>query len=167
MNYLAVMVSKFVKQVVREWCPSTIGMGPLLPTMTDSLNAPGQEVLYEQYQMVSLYPSARAKNKKGPKPGEHVQLFRMKRDRNKGFYSEKCQLEAFIALCFERVGCLVPRDVLLPLHNIGARTERRVQRTLPFRPYFLGTKLFVGHGGGGGECAGECADWCFCAHALV
>ena len=32
--------------------------------------------------------SARAK--KSPKPGEHVQLFRMKRDRNKGFYSEKC-----------------------------------------------------------------------------
>ena len=34
--------------------------------------------------------SARAKNKKGPKPREHVQLFRMKRDGNKGFYSEKC-----------------------------------------------------------------------------
>ena len=32
--YLAVMVGKFVKQVVREWCPSTTG--PLLPTMTDS-----------------------------------------------------------------------------------------------------------------------------------
>ena len=32
--------------------------------------------------------SARAK--KSPQPGEHVQLFRMKRDRNKGFYSEKC-----------------------------------------------------------------------------
>ena len=28
--------------------------------------------------------------KKSPKPGEHVPLFRMKRDRNKGFYSEKC-----------------------------------------------------------------------------
>ena len=34
--------------------------------------------------------SARAKNKKGPKPTEHVQLFRMKRDRNKGFCSELC-----------------------------------------------------------------------------
>ena len=32
--------------------------------------------------------SARAK--KSTKPPEHVQLFRMKRDRNKGFYSEKC-----------------------------------------------------------------------------
>ena len=31
--YLAVMVGKFVKQVVREWCPSTTG--PLLPTMTE------------------------------------------------------------------------------------------------------------------------------------
>ena len=27
--------------------------------------------------------------KEGPKPGEHVQLFRMEWDRNKGFYSEK------------------------------------------------------------------------------
>ena len=27
--------------------------------------------------------------KKGPKPGEHVQLFRLKRGHNKGFYSEK------------------------------------------------------------------------------
>ena len=34
--------------------------------------------------------SAGAENKKGPKPGEHVQIFRMKRDRNKGFQSEKC-----------------------------------------------------------------------------
>ena len=29
--------------------------------------------------------SACAKNKEGPKPGEHVQLFCMERDRNKGF----------------------------------------------------------------------------------
>ena len=34
--------------------------------------------------------SARAKNKEGPKPGEHVQLVRMKWDGNKGFYCEKC-----------------------------------------------------------------------------
>ena len=33
-------------------------------------------------------PSACAKNKEGPNPGEHVQLFRMERDCNKGFYSE-------------------------------------------------------------------------------
>ena len=38
----------------------------------------------------SAATSARAKNKKGPKPGEHVQLFHMKRDRNNGFYSEEC-----------------------------------------------------------------------------
>ena len=31
--YLVIMVGKFVKQVVREWCPSTTG--PLLPTMTE------------------------------------------------------------------------------------------------------------------------------------
>ena len=43
--------------------------------------------------------SARAK--KGLKPGEHVRLFHMTRDHNKGFY---CQLEASIALCFEWAG---------------------------------------------------------------
>ena len=32
--YVAVIVGKFVKQVMKEWCPSTTG--PLLPTMTDS-----------------------------------------------------------------------------------------------------------------------------------
>ena len=32
--------------------------------------------------------SACAKNKEGPKPVEHVQLFRMERDPNKGFYFE-------------------------------------------------------------------------------
>ena len=45
--YLAVMVGKFLKRVVREWCPSTTG--PLLPTMTDSLLAHGQGVLYNRY----------------------------------------------------------------------------------------------------------------------
>ena len=29
------------------------------------------------------------------KPGEQVQLFRMKRDNNKGFFSKKCNFEAF------------------------------------------------------------------------
>ena len=43
---LAVMVGKCVKQVAREWCPSTTG--PLLPTMTDSLPALGREVLYKR-----------------------------------------------------------------------------------------------------------------------
>ena len=93
--------------------------------------------------------SACAKNKEGPKPGEHVQLFRMKRDRNKGLYSEKCELEASIALYFEWVGYLVRRDVIPPFHSIVARTERHVQRTLPFGPSFLRTKLFAGHRWGG------------------
>ena len=49
--------------------------------------------------------SARAKNKNGPKPGEHVQLFRMKRDCNKGFYPEKCYLEASAGqLVFRGIG---------------------------------------------------------------
>ena len=61
----------------------------LLPTMTDSLLAPGREVLYMRYHTGELSVlkvpepdrvaiSARAKNNKGPKPGEHVQLFCMK-----------------------------------------------------------------------------------------
>ena len=48
--------------------------------MTDSLLALGREVLDKRYHH----------NKKGPKPGEHVQLFRMKQNHSKGFYSEKC-----------------------------------------------------------------------------
>ena len=77
------MVGKFVKQVVREWCPSTTGL--LLPTITNSLLAPRREVLYQRYHIGELSvpkvlepdPAATpacAKNKKGPKPGEHVQL---------------------------------------------------------------------------------------------
>ena len=50
--YLEVRVSKFVKQVVREWCPSTTG--PLLPTMTYSLLVPGREVLYKWYRTGEL-----------------------------------------------------------------------------------------------------------------
>ena len=67
-------------------------------SMTDSLLAPGPEVLYKRYPVsVPKVPkpdqaatSACAKNKEGPKPREHVQLFCMERDRNKGFYSENC-----------------------------------------------------------------------------
>ena len=43
--YLVVLVGNFVRQDVREWFPSTTG--PLLPTMTDSLLAPGRGVLYK------------------------------------------------------------------------------------------------------------------------
>ena len=51
------------------------------------------------------------RTRRAPKPGEHVQLFRMKRDRNKGFYTEKYELEASITLYFEWAVCLLPRDV--------------------------------------------------------
>ena len=194
---LQCMLQKTLKQGVGKWCPSTTG--PLLPTMTDSLLAPGREVLYKRYHTGELRPATilgpcddgddfvrlkysrnerdyenpsaplsagrcspsgvahdssgvddsdsdddrecdvvwakswrgvwglchvfedtlyltrdlmedsvvpsnlfvpkvsdsdgaatSARAKKSPKPGEHVQLFRMKRDRNKGFYSEKC-----------------------------------------------------------------------------
>ena len=73
----------------------------------------------------------------------------MKRDRNEGFYSERCQLEASISLCFEWAGYLVPRDAVPPFHNIVARTELCAQRTLLFRLYFFRTQLLVGQGGGG------------------
>ena len=49
-----------------------------------------KEVPYPPGGTSGTTTSPHAKNKKGPKPGEHVQLFRMKRDHNKGFYSHKC-----------------------------------------------------------------------------
>ena len=45
-------MGKFGKQDVREWCPSSTG--PLLPTMTDSLLAPGREVLSKLYHTGEL-----------------------------------------------------------------------------------------------------------------
>ena len=105
-----------------------------MPTMTNSLLAPAREVLHKQCHTGELSvpkapgldrvaTSARAKNKKGPKPREHVQRLSMKR-----FYSQNCQSEASIALCIECAwGCLVPGDVLLPFHNTVVRTERCAQ----------------------------------------
>ena len=66
--YLAVMVGKFVKQIVREWCPST--KGPLLPTMTDSLRAPGREVLYKRYHHFCPCPE-----QEGPQAWEACSIF--------------------------------------------------------------------------------------------
>ena len=74
MVYLAVMVGKFVKQVVRGWCPSTTG--PLLPTITDSLLARGREVLYKRH-----HHFCPCQEQAGPQaPGS---MF-MKRDHDKG-----------------------------------------------------------------------------------
>ena len=53
--YLEVFVHKYAKHVVREWHASTTG--PLLPTMTDSLLAPGWEVLYKRYLTSELVPA--------------------------------------------------------------------------------------------------------------
>ena len=44
----------------------------------------------------------------------------------------------------------MPRDVLPPFHNIVARTERCVQRTLLFGPYFFNDKIVRWTRGGGG-----------------
>ena len=55
MLYVAEVVCKTAKWGVREWYPSTIG--PVLPTMTDSLLAPGCEVLYNRYHTSELVPA--------------------------------------------------------------------------------------------------------------
>ena len=55
MLYVAEVVCKSAKRGVREWYPST--MGPLLPNMTDSLLAPGREVLYKRYHTGELVPA--------------------------------------------------------------------------------------------------------------
>ena len=66
---LVVIVGKLVKQVVRECCSSTTG--PLLPTMTDSLLAPGQEVLYKRYH--HFYP---CQEQEGPQARGACSTFR-------------------------------------------------------------------------------------------
>ena len=54
--YLAVMVGKFVKQVVREWCPSTTG--PLSPTMTlKGLGILCRGTCYRRFTILSRAPN--------------------------------------------------------------------------------------------------------------
>ena len=55
MLYVVEVVWKTAKRAVREWYPSTIG--PLLPSVTDSLLAPGREVLYKWYHTGELLPA--------------------------------------------------------------------------------------------------------------
>ena len=52
---LQCMLQKTLKQGVGKWCPSTTG--PLLPTMTDALLAPGREVLYKRCHTGKLVPA--------------------------------------------------------------------------------------------------------------
>ena len=73
--YLAVIVGKFVKQVVREWCPST--KGPLLPTMTNSLLAPGREFCF-------------CKEQEGPQARGACSTFPHEVGPQQWLYSEKC-----------------------------------------------------------------------------
>ena len=71
-----------LKLDVREMCPSTTR--PLLPTTEQAVSVPK---IPKPDQAAT---SACAKNKEeGPKPGEHIKLFRMEQDRNKGVYFEK------------------------------------------------------------------------------
>ena len=75
MLYVAEVVCKTAKRGVREWCPSTIE--PLLPTMTDSLLAPGREVLYRRYHTGELVPATIL----GPS-GDRDDFVRLKYSRN-------------------------------------------------------------------------------------
>ena len=54
-----------------------------------------------------------------------------------------------LSVCFELAWYLVPRDVLLPVHNIVARTEHCVQRTLPVRTVFFWDIIIRWTWGGG------------------
>ena len=126
MLYVAEVVCKTAKRGVREWYPSTIG--PLLPTMTDSLLAPGREVLYKRYHTGELVPAT---------------ILGPSNDRDDFVWLNTTEIGATmkthppLLVCFEWAGYLVPRDVLLPVHNIVACTEHCVQRTLPVRTVFF------------------------------
>ena len=54
-----------------------------------------------------------------------------------------------LSVRFEWAGYLVPRDVLLPVHNIVACTEHCVQRTLPVRTVFFWDIIIRWTRGGG------------------
>ena len=70
--HLAIMVANCVKEDVREWYPSTTASNLSIPKVPEP-------------DVAAISACA----KSSPKPGEHVQFFKMKRDRNKGFCSEK------------------------------------------------------------------------------
>ena len=91
--YHAVMVGKYVKHVVREWHPSATG--PLPPTMTDSLLALGWEVLYKRH-----HHFCPCQEQERPQGRGACSTF----PHEAGASTEKSQLEASIALCFEWVG---------------------------------------------------------------
>ena len=61
-------------------------------------------------------------------------------------------MEVSSALCFAWAGYLVHRDVLPPVHNIVARNEHCVQRTLPVRTVFFVYIIIRWTRGGGGRC---------------
>ena len=60
-------------------------------------------------------------------------------------------MEVSSALCFAWAGYLVHRDTLPPVHNIVARNEHRVQRTLPVRTVFFVYIIICWTRGGGGS----------------
>ena len=96
-------------------------------------------------------PLLLCKNTKGPKPGEHVQVFCMKRDCNKGFYSAKCRwrppwhfaLNGLVILCLG----MCHRHFTIWWHTPNGVSNKHSC----WDHIFLRTKVFVGHGWGGGR----------------
>ena len=100
MMYLAVMVGKFVICNLREWCPSTTG--PLLPTITDSLLAPGREVLHKRY-----HHFCPCQEQKGPKAQGACSTFPHEAGSQQGLLLWGCTVRcahAVNALCEKSVG---------------------------------------------------------------
>ena len=85
--------------------------------------------------------------KKSPEPGEHVQLFRMKRDRTKGFYSEKWKSPSHCALNGLGVLCL---GMHYRWFTILSRALNTVSNEhYPFGPYFFWDIIIRWTRGGG------------------
>ena len=80
--------------------------------------------------------------------GEHVQLFKMSKDRKNDFYSKKrFDLEPLICLCFVWVGYLMLQEVVLACHRATTRSCTS-NRYLVFRPSLLVFSCFPDTGGG-------------------
>ena len=82
--YPAVLVDKFVKQVVREGCPSTTG--PPLPTMTDSVLSHQICLSQKCLSRIGLPLLPVPTTGRAPRAGSTFNFSAS----HKGFYFEKC-----------------------------------------------------------------------------
>ena len=79
-------------------------------------------------------------SKEGPKPGEHVPFFRMKKDRNKGFSSEKCNWKPPSHSALKGLGILCREMCYRHLRSCSGHVFKVVNCLLD-----------TGGGGGGGD----------------